>query len=151
MAKVPGFLSWPRAFSPAFLSSFKSLGTDQHGSVAPAKNLTGCTVVWLEGTTETKSQHHQLETWAFPGAHSQAALLSRPSPREPLGWGRERPTSHMAWLKVSKCLLCPWRPQASWEASYQRVPSLLRAPCAPCLCGARPPPRGESIILLLAV
>lgn len=56
MAKVPGFLSWPPAFSPAFLSSFKSLGTDQHGSVGPAKNLTGCAVVWLEGTTETKSQ-----------------------------------------------------------------------------------------------
>lgn len=40
--------------------------------------------------------------------------------------GRGGPVSHMAWPKVSKCLLCPWRPQVSWGHPSQWVPSLLR-------------------------
>lgn len=58
MAKVPGFLTWSPALSPALLPSCKSPGTDRHGSVALLKIGQRFAVIWLEGSMETKSKHH---------------------------------------------------------------------------------------------
>lgn len=89
MAKVPGFLSWPPAFSTAFLPSSKSPGTDQHESVAPVKNLTESAVIRLEGSTETKSEHSATGSVSFPEGWSPAAPLSCQSPRKPPGWAEK--------------------------------------------------------------
>lgn len=139
MAKVPGFLSWPPAFSPAFLPSSKSPGTDQHGSVAPAKkiNLTEFSVLWLEGT---KSEHRATGSLSCPGRCSPAAALSCQSSREPPGWAEKDP--HHIWpgskFASVYCALGDLRPLGN-VLSSESPPS---SEC--CVCVEQDPHHGVS-------
>lgn len=150
MAKVSGFLSWPRAFSPTFLPSSKSPGTDQHGSVAPAKNLSEFAVIRLEGTMETNSKYHTTGSLNFPGVGGRVLgllLYFVSLPGSHWGGQREKHTHH-TWpdpkFASVYCALGDLGPLGN--ILTLRVPSLLRVLC---LCGARPPPWGESMLLLL--
>lgn len=140
MAKVPGFLSWPPAFSLALLPSSKCPGTDQHESVAPAKNLTESAVIRLEGSMETKSEHHATGSLSFPEGCSWAAPLSCQSPREPLGWA-EKDLHHIQpgpELASVYCALGDLRPLGNLLPS-KSPPSLE---C--CICVEQDPHHGAS-------
>lgn len=146
VAKVLGFLSWPPAFSPTFLPSSLSPGTDHHG---PLENLTAFAVIPLAGTMETKSQHYLTGSLSFHSREcSWAAPLSFQSHRKPLWWaevdpitrGRPGPKSASVYctlgvLKLLGNILTNQSPPSS------EMLSLLRA---------RPLPWGESILLLLS-
>lgn len=141
MAKVLGFLPWPPASSPAFLSSPESPGTHHHGPVTPAKRLTACAAILLVQTIKTKSQHHPSGSPTFPEESSQDVPLSCLSLRKSLGWAEKDTEPHHTWpgSKVSNvyCTLGILRPPGNLLSNQSPPFSEVLG-----FLGARPPPLG---------